>query len=799
MKSPFRKYIQLYGVPVACAGWTIFSFCFYKPIGIILGGIALIALFTVFRKESLKIHFIDITILGILLIELFSVLWSDSYSRSHIYNLFFNTLVYFAIRTFLQRKKQIDLFIKIIAGFVILLSLLTAGSFLFFKFNIEYEGFSNLVNFKSLFHPLGFLLNDWVAVLLISLAFLLISFTQFNFKSIAYKIDIIGLLFCAFGIVCSFSRGAYLALTVGFFTFLFLAIVLKTVPYKKLVLILAGACTVIILSILPVRKEVAITAGFSSTTSQTRSTSGRLDLWNTSFKLFKERPLRGVGSKNFSLYANSYLAEREDATFTGRATNSYLQLLVEQGIIGFIPWAVFVCSLLWMLFLQIRARNKNSLQALIVFSVFIAVLFREITFSSFFELPQFQLLFFVLTAWVVNHEKNDRFKFTFPQWLLPILLSGLFLSLSGFKLAYNYSKKKNEKFIRTYQNEKYKEALNAINKALKFDRNNPLLHANKANLLVKMASNDSLKKEALQFYQTAVKHSPVDPYLNHNLAWLHQLTGSADSAHHHMRKARNLSRNSALFHIGMFEWAKENGELNGSWQHLEKAIRLSPDLLDSEYIQVLGNKYGGIFRGTLKNIADSLTIKTEKDNSPILKSRLGKIQLHLGDTVSAMKLWEEATHELPNLDRPWYNMAMVKLAQKDTSTFKSYLNRSILLDPRDYLYAFAYGNFYYSLEQKRDAIYYYKNALFNHANLYNHYALIAPKWYGYQALPNNTLPPGRLQSIKPSISENLVCNRLIELYNDLGMKEESLLTGQYLKGRITINKLAKELNKHTFN
>lgn len=410
MKSQLRRYIQLYSTPVAFAGFIILSFCFYKFIGIILGGIALITLIARLRNENPKIHFIDFVILGVLLIELFSVLWhvQNVYSKSQFYNLFFSTLIYVAIRLFLKRKKQIDLFIKIIAGFAIFLSLLTAGSFLFFKFNIEYEGFSNLVNFKRLFHPLGFLLNDWVAVLLISLAFLLISIAHFDLKSIGNKVSMAGIIFCVFGIVCSFSRGAYLSIVIGFFTFLFLLIILRVVSYKKLGRILAGACGIFVITTLPLKKEVAITAGFSSTASQARSTLGRIDLWDTAFKLFQERPITGVGQKNFSLYANPYLAEREDATFTGRATNTYLQLLVEKGVVGFIPWSIFVCSLLWILFRQIRARNKNSLQALIVFSVLIAVLFREITFSSFFELLQFQLLFFALAAWSVNHEKEDR-------------------------------------------------------------------------------------------------------------------------------------------------------------------------------------------------------------------------------------------------------------------------------------------------------------------------------------------------------------------------------------------------------
>lgn len=795
MNNSAKRYIRYYHAPVLAAAVILLSFCFFKSIVFLLAILLLcFVLYRVHRARQLQLHVVDLAVVGVLLTSLAISLFNAPglYVKASLFNLLFNLLVYFAIRISLRKELQEQLFMGVLACFALFLSFLGLVSFLFFRFSVEYEGFSNLVNFKSMYSPLGFLLNDWVAILLLSFVFLLLPLSQVRFKQVRWKIYMAGVLLCSFGLLSSFSRGAYLSILFGGLVFFLFSTFSRSIPLRKMALFFGGVCLVFFIIAFPIRNEVITTAGLSTTSSQARSISGRLALWNTSFKLVQDYPLLGVGHGKLSLYAHPYLAEQEDASFTGRATNSYLQLLAEQGIVGFIPWAVLVCLLLWSLLQQVRSRNRYALQALIALSVLGAVLFREISFSTFFELPQFQLLFFVLAAWIVNHDKS-RISFVFPQFVVTGVLSILFLVLSVYQLAYYYSEKKNNAFIKACQEEKYAKALTEIDKALKLEKNSPLLYANKANLLVLMASNDSSKKnikaEALRLYETAVQCAPVDPYLNHNLAWLYQEAGLTDSAHCSMQKAADLSKNSALFQFGMHELTINGEDDTRDLQYLENAVRLSPGFLDSEYLRCFENRYTETYRRILKKTSDCLMTNLSENNSPILKSRLGKIQLHLGDTISAVKLWEEATHQLPNLDRPWYNRSMIQLARKDTMAFKTYLNRAIFLDPRDYLYAIAYGNFYYEQGENRDAAYYYQLALSRYHNRHTGHSLIASKWYGYKALPNNLLPLNRLEIINPSIDKTKIVNRLIILYEQLERNLEKEVLIKYRNGEISFNKL----------
>jgi len=81
------------------------------------------------------------------------------------------------------------------------------------------------------------------------------------------------------------------------------------------------------------------------------TTSQRAYYWKAASDIFREHPLMGLGPKNFDSQISGYLIGRaktiyvEDLQFNGRVNfwqhlhNEYLQVLVENGLIGLILWA----------------------------------------------------------------------------------------------------------------------------------------------------------------------------------------------------------------------------------------------------------------------------------------------------------------------------------------------------------------------------------------------------------------------------------------------------------------------------
>lgn len=757
MDNSAKRYFQYYGAPVLCAAYVILSFCLPQIAGIILGAIALFFLMkTSFRKNHVPLMWFDLAVAVLLFGEfILSVNQSKGlYPKTYLFSLVCNMLVYYTIRFFLRKERQVQLFTNILAGFVALLSALTVLSFLFFKFNIEYEGFTDLVSFKALFQPLGVLLNDWSTILLFSSVFLLVALKWAQVKSAWFWILIVGCGLLAMALLVSFSRGIYISVLLGFIAFIVISIVSRACHIRKLLLVVACSVGLGFLAVLPVLNGVKTTAGFSVTTSQVRSTESRINIAGTAIELFKEHPLAGVGAGNFSLYANPRLALREDSFYTGKATNSYLQLLVEKGIVGFLLWGVFVGILLLAVLRQVKTEKKERFVFSIVFSVLIAILFREVTFSTFFSKSQMQILFFVLAAWIVNRDVGRTIFHPRLNKLLLAYILLFFIVLSGFQFLYSLSYRNNNLFLKKFQEEDLSGAEIAIDRALRVDPNSPALLANKGILQYYIHQNDGLKdpsllRDALDSYKNAVIVSPNDPYLHHNLAYLYFINGELINADKHFEKACKLSDNTALFHVSKGILLEENGKTNEALNEYKNAIRLSPDILDSEFGKSLEFERNDVLSQMVIDIVDSLSKKIESKDSPILKSRLAKIVLYQKDTVRSGYLLDQVSSQLPNLDRVWYQLGMIKLAQNDTSTFLHYLNRAILLDGRDYLYPKAMSDYFYETGHERDAELYLKNAQTNHINISTLHSITAVRWYGYKTLVNDVLPKDRIVYIKP--------------------------------------------------
>ena len=90
-------------------------------------------------------------------------------------------------------------------------------------------------------------------------------------------------------------------------------------------------------------------------------TSGRSELYLLAFKAFSDYPLTGVGVGQFIEYTNAYTAVH----------NSYLQVLCEQGIIGFI---LFVFPLVYCL-IKTSILVKRTGDGNLKFSLFIQLIF----------------------------------------------------------------------------------------------------------------------------------------------------------------------------------------------------------------------------------------------------------------------------------------------------------------------------------------------------------------------------------------------------------------------------------------
>lgn len=219
-------------------------------------------------------------------------------------------------------------------------------------------------------------------------------------------------------IVVSFSRTALLMLLVGFFLIFKKKLKLRFPKLSPLKAVLFTAIS-----------SVILIGSFFLFNAKRDSALGRLFIWKISATMFVENPVFGLGFHSFEEkygnYLESYFSittqKSKEVLLSDKviyAFNDFIQLLVEQGMIGFL-FIVLILYLLFTLKSQDSATKyvKVSLSLLVVsctFSyplevnpiVFITVLFVSVLSSSFkqyvYTIPYKFVLLFYIVVFVVS-------------------------------------------------------------------------------------------------------------------------------------------------------------------------------------------------------------------------------------------------------------------------------------------------------------------------------------------------------------------------------------------------------------
>jgi len=177
-------------------------------------------------------------------------------------------------------------------------------------------------------------------------------------------------LFC-FVTALTISQGAYLGLIAGFLYFiLFYPNKSKKLLYFKLALV---ACAIIIAAtaiFIKNNPQYSINKNYVfEALTHWKMDQCRLSVWKVAFKAFSDRPLLGYGPENFYIgfdrHYNPSLPKLQSNLDThdswyDKAHNFALNMLVETGIVGFIPFILLFGFLSWGLYkLAYRQQEDN--------------------------------------------------------------------------------------------------------------------------------------------------------------------------------------------------------------------------------------------------------------------------------------------------------------------------------------------------------------------------------------------------------------------------------------------------------
>lgn len=213
--------------------------------------------------------------------------------------------------------------------------------------------------------------------------------------SASRKISRVCLLLSIGGIVCTFSRGAYIAVALSIFTLIFSnkRIFRKLIPFA---FILAVAIPVA----LSLRHR-------NSTVDFLSSNNNRLDIWKYSIDMFLHNPIFGLGSGTDNIHTQLRDIYGIDRSHTH---NLILQIIVEGGIIGIMFLAIIIRVIVKKLVNLYTLKEQKYRPYAVLFTSsfvgFITISMFEFTLQSAKEM----MIFFVLLGLIeaVSRMETDR-------------------------------------------------------------------------------------------------------------------------------------------------------------------------------------------------------------------------------------------------------------------------------------------------------------------------------------------------------------------------------------------------------
>ena len=329
--------------------------------------------------SSVKTSIADIFVLVVILAEMLSLFFSQ-YRSNSVRSSY--PIVLAAFFWLFFRKQGLGyssrLFLDIgLSGLSAILSAITIAGFISFKKEYTIFAPASLIEFKHNFTPAGMLINDWVAYLLCLLPFSYDWAVTENRKWMM-AVAVAGATLSLTAIGLCLSRGAYVAVAIFVLVSVAFSFFLEKTSARKTVVILSTSLLLSTACLLPVRSEVLITLAMSKTSTQVRSTNGRLRQMEDAVSLWKEHPWTGVGSGNFNLVYDN--AINDEVISAVRVTSTYSLILVEKGLVGVIAYSGLIIAILVISLINYRAGRKFPFMT----AGFSAMCVRGLFFSSLF-------------------------------------------------------------------------------------------------------------------------------------------------------------------------------------------------------------------------------------------------------------------------------------------------------------------------------------------------------------------------------------------------------------------------------
>lgn len=341
--------------------------------------------------------------------------------------------------------------------------------------------------------------------------------------------------------------------------------------------------------------------------------------------------------------------------------------------------------------------------------------------------------------------------------------------------------------VRFAENSDYSAARQEFSAAVALEKDNAYSQAGLGLLLERLAtahaafgdvhsrplfrySNHKLLNGSLRAFEQALKLNPNDDSFLHNLGWLHALDGDWRRGRTFIERALAV-RNSAISRVSLGLMLERSGLCERAFEQFAEAVRLSPSLVDSEFYQALVARHPEAARRAVEIAAGKLREALRKSSSPVLAARLGKLCLSQGKLDEAAELLKQVSSDLPNMPKPWLNLAVLDHARSEPWLAEGHLRRALALDSGDARSWYELARHLETDDRPEDAVTCYRRAAALADRPVSDHAQMSTRLYGVQrVIRDDVIPKGLLAYSRDSGTRAAALKRADEIDRELAGK-----------------------------
>lgn len=344
--------------------------------------------FNSFLFNHYIIKFLLIFYIYILILSLFSsnIILSLESSLFYFRFIFFSLTIYFLL---IHYKKFKIYFFYILLFTILIVS--TDGVVEFFL-NVNFLSLFNYdmyINSASIHSRLSSLFRDeWVigSYLVRLMPILIYLYLNINLGKNLKKIFFLTIFLSSLAIILSGERAALIYLFLLFFIFSIFYI--KKIKKYKLFIFLPVLFLIFLIPLLNDKLKNRVMHGFENYTSLNIENNIYLKYYDSSIKMFLDKPFFGHGPKMFRVVCKKYIQNDTNYGCSTHPHNNYVQLLGETGFIGFlfllISFIYFTTNLFKFFLFDNQYDLKKYLSSVVLLILFIINLQPLIPTNNFF-------------------------------------------------------------------------------------------------------------------------------------------------------------------------------------------------------------------------------------------------------------------------------------------------------------------------------------------------------------------------------------------------------------------------------